>query len=889
MIATELTEDKLSFLSSAPILASLPREGLAKIAGVARTLTFAAGDLLFEYGDVGESLYIIVTGQVKVFRTNEDGIEVVFTYQGPGTSIGEMALLTGEPRSASVQATEATSVLVIDSHHFHQLLADNPSLAQTFVKVIAGYVRNANLKMEQGTSREAALKDFLSQHHMTAAAHLVGVSRHVTASRDSIKQLAAVDTPALIIGEVGLEDATVAQLIHQASSRKDQALFVIDCATIPSIVPSERPLDAEEQPQLKEISQYCALFGHEGGGFSFTKSLRLGYLEAGHSGTVVLRNVDKLKLSVQKELADFLERGAFRRWGGDTAIQADVRVIATTAIDLAQAVEQAHFDRQLHAQLSPGSVEIAPLRSRKKDLPEYVAHFIVKYNAEYQKQIQGVTLEARNLIMSYDWPGNIEELESVIRRAVNLAQDEMLSAQEMFIGLEPLEGRYRLNLFRFEQIHRIVASRLFPRVLQVAGVAFFALIIVLGLAGSQDPKNNVALVLTWAVWWPLLMFSFLFAARLWCGICPIATIAGGVQKLRTLGLKVPSLLRKYGRYFGIAGFALIVWAEELTTMHVSPRATSILLLSILSAALVCGLLFDRRAWCRYLCPLGAMASVFSTVSVVEFRSNNAVCKTCRDHSCFTGADGIDGCPMYQGPFALQDNEHCVMCGNCVKVCASRSPRINLRPPAAELSREAPHSTQTKLSSQLGLALFVPVLAGTLLLREFGQAASHGLVVQALGTEALALLAELLAFTTGLLLVIWSAATIGIRTPLRAAEKYCLLSISLIPLVFGGEIAYQLSHLLLWAGELMPTLGRQASLPFLERFGVQTTARFARTTQTGALMIGAIISLRVGKRAFGRLAAAPDRIARWALRTLVLALFLAYIVLFSLGPQSLPNL
>jgi transcriptional regulator with AAA-type ATPase domain len=737
MQVNSLSHIKLNSLLSTPIFSSLPSEELKKIALIAEEQVLTAGDMLFEQGDVGDSLYIVVSGQLEVFLTSSDGLETVLANRGPGSAIGEMALLTGEPRSASVQATEDSVVLVIGKHDFDQLLADNPSLAHVFIKTISGYVREAHLKTEQETSQELALREFLSQEHRRPEAELIGRSRNIVALNKAVEELAVIDSPMLVIGEVGTEHSTVAQLIHEKSHRKEQALFIVDCATIPTLTPLGQSQEGEVNSLLMELSQDSAIFGHESGMFSFTKSRRMGYLEVAHSGTLVLENVDKLQHNVQKKLAVYLRDGDFLPWGSSDTIRADVRVIGTSSIDLVQAVEQGRFDEDLCEQLSGQSVSIPPLRDRKRDISAHVEHFIAKYNGETQKAVKGVTPEAMNLIMSYDWPDNVEELESVIRRGVHISQSEMLTPQEIFIGLQPLSGEKRLNLFHFEWLRRVFENRLFPTILQIGTVAFLGLILLLGLFGPQDPTSNIALILTWAIWWPMLVLSFVFAARFWCSVCPIGAIAGIMNRLYNSGLKVPSFLRKYGIYFSIAGFALIVWIEQATEMDASPLATSFLLLSILTAAIVTGLLFERRAWCRYLCPLGGMASVFATTSVIEFRGNLDVCNNeCRTHACFVGTDAVKGCPMYQGAFSLQNNEHCVLCGNCIKICESQSPRINLRPPAMELAAD-PQQLRTKsLSSRLGLALFVPVLIGSLLARESKELAIHERIGQILGADAL---------------------------------------------------------------------------------------------------------------------------------------------------------
>ena len=110
-----------------------------------------------------------------------------------------------------------------------------------------------------------------------------------------------------------------------------------------------------------------------------------------------------------------------------------------------------------------------------------------------------------------------------------------------------------------------------------------------------------------------------------------------------------------------------------------------LLASILGFAILSGVLYERRVWCRYLCPLGRLAATFSGCSVIEWRSNSSICNsTCKTNACYKGTEKVAGCPLYQGPFSLHSNQDCILCGNCVKICENASPAFNLRIPGHEL-------------------------------------------------------------------------------------------------------------------------------------------------------------------------------------------------------------
>ena len=459
----------------------------------------------------------------------------------------------------------------------------------------------------------------------------------------------------------------------------------------------------------------------------------------------------------------------------------------------------------------------------------------------------------------------------------------MLTAQEIFIGLQPLEGEHRLNLFHSKHLLQIFNSRLFPTILQVGTVIFLGVILLLGLFGPQNPARNIALVLTWAIWWPMLLISFFFTARFWCGVCPIATIAGVVNHFYNFGFKVPPFIRKYGIYLSIAGFGVIIWMEQATKMNASPLATSFLLLGILAAATVTGLLFERRAWCRYLCSLGGMAGVFATTSIIEFRGNLDVCSNeCKTHACFVGTDTVKGCPMYQGAFALQNNEHCILCGNCVKICENLSPRINLRPPAIELITSGEQSRRKAHSSRFSLALFVPALLGSLLAREFWEVGIYEQIGTSLGSNTLASLVTLVVSALIAFGVLWAGGIIAIRKSDKLIDRFSWLGLAFIPLVFAGELSHQLARLLLWAGQLIPILGRQIGIDYLQRFGIQATPIMVHGFQVMVILFGAITTLAIGKRSISDYTDTQSKAPIWILRALVLALSATYLMLFIQG-------
>lgn len=240
--------------------------------------------------------------------------------------------------------------------------------------------------------------------------------------------------------------------------------------------------------------------------------------------------------------------------------------------------------------------------------------------------------------------------------------------------------------------------------------------------------------------------------------------------------------------------------------------------------------------------------------------------------------------MYQGAFSLQNNEHCVLCGNCVKICENLSPRINLRPPAMELVTSGEESRRKGHSSRFSLALFVPVLLGSLLAREFWESTIYERIEGSLGSNALGALTVLVVFSLATLGVLWAGGMVAIRKPGKLTDKFNWLALAFIPLTFSGELSHQLARLLLQAGQLIPILGRQIGFDYLQKpgFGIEATPMMVHGFQAMVILSGAIITLIVGKRTIQDYTDTQSKVPVWILRVLVVGLSVTYLMFFIQG-------
>jgi len=584
-----------------------------------------------------------------------------------------------------------------------------------------------------------------------------------------------------------------------------------------------------------ELVQASTLFGRGYNALPFARDQRIGLLTMARNGLVVIENIEQLAPRVQEKLADYIEKNWFHPVGESDMVPSNARIIATSGSDLAAAAAEGAFNKRLSGLLTTQTLTVPPLRKRKKDIRIIVDELIKRNNRKLGKHVRSIHDEAYKSLMGYDWPGNTEELSVVLRRAVSIARGELLMVEDIFIGPPPVTGKFAVNILKYDRVMRFFQSALYPKAGVLISAPFILFLLALGLFGSQSPGSNLALILTWGLWEPMLVVSALFFGRLWCSVCPLGALTAAVRRLVGLRLKAPLFVRNYGYYFSAIGVAVIVAVESAANMPGSPRSTALLILTIMSLAALSGFLFQRSAWCRYLCPLGSMVGTFSTCAMVELRSNYGVCNsTCQSHECYTGAGGREGCPMFEGPFSLSSNRNCVLCASCIKNCPSKSPVLNVRLPGYDL--------WTVRTPEPAIAVVAISLMGTQLFRGLEEA---GLVRLAVGTVA--------AWTTAFTLVALSVAAAALYaiTAGRSVfgpgpetdKRHFRVIYALIPLIFAFEASYHLEHFLTMGGHILEVAGRQLGLT-TPLPGVSAKPATVKTVQMLFLTIAAVGSAAI---------------------------------------------
>jgi len=267
---------------------------------------------------------------------------------------------------------------------------------------------------ERVQSENLALREEVDRSSMFE--EIVGASPPLRTVLSQVSKVAPTDSTVLITGETGTGKELIARAIHKRSPRSARAFVAVNCAAIPSsLIASE-------------------LFGHEKGAFTGALQRRQGRFELADGGTIFLDEVGELPAETQIMLLRVLQEREFERVGGTGPIRVNVRVIAATNRDLHAAVADGTFRADLFYRLNVFPLDVPALRERRADVPLLVEYFIHRYAKRAGKRICGLTKETAQLLQSYDWPGNIRELQNVIERAVIVCDSDTLSIDARWLS-----------------------------------------------------------------------------------------------------------------------------------------------------------------------------------------------------------------------------------------------------------------------------------------------------------------------------------------------------------------------------------------------------------------------------------------------------------------------
>ncbi len=348
----------------------------------------------------GGSVYDLVVSDLKMKKI--DGLEVLKAVKAANPST-EVVLITA-------YGTISTAVQAIRDGAYDYVT--KPFRHQEILKVAKKALEKKSLK-DRVRYLEGEIKDKYRFEgivgNSNAMLEVLKITSHVCRTGSTV----------LVTGESGTGKELIARAIHYNSPRKDGPFVVINCGALP------------------ENLQESELFGHVKGAFTGAIRDKTGLFQHAQKGTILLDEIGETLPSTQVKLLRFLQDGEIRPVGGNKAIYLDTRIIAATNEDLEKAVELGRFRKDLFYRINVIRIHIPSLRERKEDIPLLTEYFLEKFSEKQKKGKKVLSKDAMQVLMNYEWPGNIRELQNVIERAVALSKNETITGNEF-----PLPGNY---------------------------------------------------------------------------------------------------------------------------------------------------------------------------------------------------------------------------------------------------------------------------------------------------------------------------------------------------------------------------------------------------------------------------------------------------------------
>lgn len=705
----EFENEDLKSLYRSLLFKGVSEEELRRILAAASRKIVDQGDYIYRQGDRPDYFYLVACGEVELTLPLSNSSEAILGHIRPGGHFGETSLITNDDHSTNAIALTGLVLLCFEAESFTTLLLKNEVIGGRLLTALAQRLRVSFQDHVTGltTAHNARISsednlDLAFFHNKTESPTCENLSsvenkeERIYASTIQGQMLKAANTfrdslaPVLLTGESGSGRGMIAYEIHRTSTNKNGAYIEMDL----------RDMD----PEQLDLELFGAAFDSS----EFAQIDQLGLFKRIQGGTVVFYSAEEITPDLQQKLAVYLAPQV-----GSTAIRAGGRPLRTRVIlvshDFAGKKDgHKRLEPALYKLVANNQFHVAPLREHRRDIPRLVEYYLKRFSSQYGKAITEVDVETMGMFMNYDWPGNLTEMASVLRRAVIIGKANEPLNNKIPLGMPKSEGKWEYNLLRFKPVRRFFVSRFYPVLPRVIVGIFFFIIMAVLCFGPTNPEKNIGITLSWIVGWPLMIFSFFFLARTWCSVCGLSVPGWLAQSIVKPERKTPAWIKKYSGWI-MAFLCISLFCIEISwNAYSSPRLTGWIILTIMTGALLMSMLYKRRVWCRYLCPLGAINALFAMPSILELRANTHVCTNrCTDHRCYSGDGSSAGCPMFRHPFLVDNNRDCILCGQCIKNCSLNSIHLNLRLAPQELwNHQSPRLEDSFLVVSLA-AIFYP--------------------------------------------------------------------------------------------------------------------------------------------------------------------------------------
>ncbi len=695
------------WLRSHPLWSQLTTPALTALAQAVQSFSVTADTWLYQEGEAAVGVYVLQTGMVELVQ--QSSIGQAFTGQSlighrhPGELFGYVLVshvVEGVHQTSAIALTDC-ELLFLPQEILQRLVADHPVIQQVINHLLTQDLHQYMTRIVWEQMRIQGLQAYIqpipnwlarsfapTQEGTNDPDLLGGVWGNSKAARKLLQQIhQATNTvkPVILQAQSGTGKTFLAATIHTHSRFANHPFAELDCAELP--VTDQGGLNTE------------ALFGQVGE--------RVGILELLERGTLLLDNVHLLSERDRDRLVYYIQTGAILPNPGlSTAAdtqpelpqpnQFGVRLILASPYKLAWPA------------IAATSIKLFPLAQRKADIPALAQHFLQRFCLEHNRPVLQLDQADLRRLISYDYPGNLAELAEILHRAVMMTPlSQMVMSEQVLWSVQSTKNAFRLDLLtHVAWLRPLLLSRWYPEAIWGVMMAVFVPVVVWGFVGPQSRDSSITLNLFWAWWWPGYLFWFAFVGRLWCAVCPFMVTAEWLRRLSLWLWPRQQLswntqwLNRWGAWLLFGGFVVIYLWEQLWDLPHHAYLSAWLLLTITAGAVLLSLIYERRLWCRYLCPIGGMNGLFAKLSMIELRSTQQVCGTqCQTYGCYRGSEAtpitfanplpnegqaMNGCPLYSHPAQLRDNRDCMLCMTCLKACPNRSPQLNLRFPASDL-------------------------------------------------------------------------------------------------------------------------------------------------------------------------------------------------------------
>ncbi|MCW6035395.1 cyclic nucleotide-binding domain-containing protein [Spirulina subsalsa FACHB-351] len=789
-------QDCINWLSFHRIWGKLGENTIAQIAASLSLLPVEANTNIFAQNTTPEGLYLLKWGTVEIYRNSPVG-KTHITYRNAGELFGHISLGMVEETPGyrtGAMAIAKSEVWFLSRDRFEQLKTEYPEINGVINTLLVQDLAKFQDRIAKEQARIQGLQPYIRP--VPTSETIISNSKP---SQKLVQQveLAAQDLKPIFVQALpGSGKTFIAGIIHAQSGLKNRPFAEIDCAQLPRNAEGDINTDI--------------LFGRIDG---VTGAIAL--LER---GTLAIDNWQILSPSDRDRLIHYLKTGNLIP-NAPLEIQPNispqslwVRLILISPTKLPISGIDAH------------TLKLFTLSQRKSDISAFAQYFLERFCREQNRPTLQLDQADLRRLLSYDYPGNIAELENILKRAVVMTPAEQSVIPEQVLwSVESKKNAFRVDLLnQIPGLRQFLLSNWWPEGFWWPMMAIFVPVTIMGLIGPQTRDANIVLNLFWAWWWPFYLLLFVLIGRLWCAVCPFMITGEWIRKLslwiwpRQLLPWPTKWLNKWGAWVLWGGFVAIYLWEKLWDLPHHANLSAALLIIITAGAVICSIIYERRLWCRYLCPIGGMNGMFAKLAVVELRSTQQVCGTqCSTFGCYQGSDATPvnfpdalptegqatgGCPLYSHPAQLLDNRDCTLCMTCVKACPNRSGQLNLRFPAADL-------VENHKGFLAEIALLLLLFGGVFL--HYSQQ-----ILAKFGWKNIVITSDHLVSGIPLALLFLSIPLVLTYITHQIARffdpempSYQTVIYAYLPIVLAGNLAYYVPAAMTEAGQILPIIAR----------------------------------------------------------------------------------